>query len=515
MPRIPAVIAALLFLCTSSALVGAESDQNAPSDSRKSADPPARVAHEPLSTTQHTAKIGGEEISYSATVGRIHLKDDKDADRAQVYYFAYIKSGVADERRRPITFSFNGGPGSSSVWLHMGLMGPKRVPMPDDASLPPPPYSLVANDQSLLDLTDVVMIDPVSTGVSRQAGEVEAKAFHGYTEDIRSVGDFIERFVTAEGRWQSPKFLVGESYGTTRAAGLAEYLQDEHGMFLNGIGMVSSVLNFQTLRFNNGNDLPYVLFLPSYTATAWYHKQLDDELQRDLEATLGEVEAFAAGEYSEALFAGARLSEDSQREAAEKLARFTGLSAAYVRRSNLRISMDRFAKELLRQQRRTIGRLDSRYLGIDRDAAGEAYEYDPSMSAIMGPYTALFNAYVRSDLGFELPRKYNIFGPVQPWSYDEFENRYVDASESLRKAMTANPALKVFVASGYYDLATPYFASDYTYHQLQPEPALKENITLAYYEAGHMMYIHGPSLVKLKEDLGAFYRSAAPMERVK
>jgi carboxypeptidase C (cathepsin A) len=281
-------------------------------------------------------------------------------------------------------------------------------------------------------------------------------------------------------------------------------------MYLNGIGMVWSVLNFQTLRFNNGNDLPYALFLPSYAATAWYHKQLDDQLQQDLQATLREVEEFAAGEYTSALFEGTRLGEDREQEVAEKLARYTGLSAEYIRRSNLRIGMDRFAKELLREKWRTIGRLDSRYVGIDRDAAGESYEYDPSMTAIMGPYTALFNAYLRRELNFELPRKYNIFGPVQPWSYESFTNRYVDASESLRKAMTANPSLTIFVASGYYDLATPYFASDYTYHQLQPERGLQENITLAYYEAGHMMYIHEPSLMKLKEDLSAFYRKAMP-----
>lgn len=503
----------LCFLCAVYSATVYAADQK--DSQRKAGD--ARAAgsqpfHEPLARTQHIASIGGEEVSYTATVGRIHLRDEEDQERAHVYYFAYVRDGVADDRRRPITFSFNGGPGSSSVWLHMGLMGPKRVPMPDDASLPSPPYETAANEHSLLDITDVVMIDPVSTGVSRQAGETEAEEFHGYTEDIHAVGDFIERYVTTEGRWRSPKFLLGESYGTTRAAGLAEYLQDEHGMFLNGIGMVSSVLNFQTLRFNNGNDLPYVLFLPSYAATAWYHDQLDPELQRDLQATLREVEEFAMNEYQRALFAGTRLSEEREAKIAERLARYTGLSAEYIRRSNLRITMDRFGKELLRGKRRTIGRLDSRFVGIDRDAAGESYEYDPSMSAIMGPYTAVFNAYLRSDLNFELPRKYNIFGPVQPWSYEEFENRYVDASESLRKAMTANPALKVFVASGYYDLATSYFASDYTYHQLQPEQALQDNIVIRYYEAGHMMYIHEPSLVKLKADLERFYRSAAGAE---
>jgi len=467
-----------------------------------------QLIDEQLSETRHTAQIGGAEIAYTATVGRIRLKDDKDNQRAQIYYFAYIRDGVADVRRRPITFSFNGGPGSSSVWLHMGLMGPKRVPLPDDASLPAPPYSLVANEHSLLDVTDIVMIDPVSTGVSREAGEAEAKEFHGYEEDIRSVGDFIERFVTTKNRWQSPKFLLGESYGTTRAAGLASELQDRHGMYLNGIAMVSTVLNFQTIRFGAGNDLPYVLFLPSYTATAWYHNRLNARLQSDLHKTLSAVEDFATSEYSIALLEGDRIGDARRKKIVAELARFTGLSEDFIERNNLRVSMSRFAKELLRDRRRTTGRLDSRYVGIDRDAAGESYQYDPADAAITGPYTALLNEYLRNDLRFELPRKYNISGSVRPWNYDVFTNRYVDASESLRSAMSQNPVLKVFVASGYYDLATPYFASDYTYHNLSLDAALRENVTFGYYEAGHMMYIHGPSLASLKTDLAAFYQDA-------
>ncbi|MEX0939346.1 MAG: peptidase S10 [Pirellulales bacterium] len=514
MPRRVAAFLIVLLLVAACPLDAQEkerSDRGSPPEPKKKA--ASKVVHEPLSVTKHTATIEGEEIEYTATVGRIYLKGDKDQDRAQVYYFAYTRDGVEDQHERPITFSFNGGPGSSSVWLHLGLMGPKRVPVPDDATQSAPPYELVPNEHSLLDLTDIVMIDPVSTGISRQEEGTEAREFHGYEEDINSVGDFIERYISTNERWESPKFLLGESYGTTRAAGLADYLQDTHGMYLNGIAMVSSVLNFQTLRFDVGNDLPFVLFLPSYTATAWYHEQLEEELQRQaLPDLLREVEEFAAGEYNTALLRGARMSDEEEDEIAAKLARYTGLSKEFVLRTNLRIEMRRFAKELLRDRRRTTGRLDSRFLGIDRDAAGDSYDYDPSDAAILGPFTALLNEYLRDDLAYEPGRKYNIYGSVRPWNYDEFTNRYLDASESLRKAMTRNPALQVFIASGYYDLATPYFASDFTYNQLQLDPTLRDNLHWGYYEAGHMMYIHTPSLEKLKEDLTEFYEAASPEE---
>ena len=471
--------------------------------------------------TKHSITLGGEEIRYTVTTGTIVLKEEveKKGDqagesegekpKASVFFIAYTRDDVPDKTKRPLTFSFNGGPGSSSVWLHLGVLGPRRVVMTDIGDLLPPPYRLTDNEHSLLDVTDLVFIDPVSTGYSRPVVGEKAKEFHGFKKDIESVGDFIRLYATRYQRWTSPKFLIGESYGTTRAAGLSGYLQERHGMYLNGIMLVSCILNFVTARFNDGNDLPYVLFLPTYTATAWYHQRLAPELQQDLQATLREVEVFARGEYALALAKGAALAADERAQIVAKLARYTGLSADYVDRTNLRIEIYRFTKELLRDERRTVGRLDSRFKGIDSDAAGEAHEYDPSMTNIMGPYTATFNDYVRGELKFETDLPYEILTPrVQPWSFAEHENQYVNVAETLRKAMTINPHLRVIVANGYYDLATPYFATEYTFGHLGLDPSLQKHIALTYYEAGHMMYIHLPSLARLKSDLAGFVRGA-------
>ncbi len=460
--------------------------------------------------TQHSVRIGGRKIDYTATTGTILLKEEDGKAKASVFYIAYTRDGVSDLSQRPLTFSFNGGPGSSSVWLHLGLLGPKRVLMDQEGKALPPPYKLVENEYSLLDVTDLVFIDPVTTGFSRAAPGEKDKQFHGIREDVQSVGEFIRLYTTRHQRWASPKFLIGESYGTTRAAGLAGFLQRRHGLYLNGIMLVSSILNFQTARFDSGNDLPYILFLPTYTATAWYHQRLPAELQADLRQTLDEVEAFAAGPYTLALMKGDRLTDAERAQVVEKLARYTGLSPAYIERTNLRINIMRFTKELLRAQRRTVGRLDSRFTGIDRDAAGERIESDPSMAAILGPYTGALNHYLRSELKFESDLPYEILtGRVRPWSYAQFENRYVNVAETLRRAMTQNPSLRVFVANGYYDLATPYFATRYTFDHLGLDPSLRDHVQMGYYQAGHMMYIHQPSLQQLKQDLAAFVRTAA------
>jgi len=377
----------------------------------------------------------------------------------------------------------------------------------------PPPYRLVDNEHSLLDVSDLVFIDPVSTGYSRVVPGEKAKQFHGIKRDIESVGDFIRLYVSRYRRWSSPKFLAGESYGTTRAAGLAGYLQERHGMYLNGLMLVSSILDFQTASFTAGNDLPYILFLPTYTATAWYHKRLAPELQLDLKAALAEAERFALNEYALGLMQGAALPSERRSELARRLAALTGLSVDYLERTDLRINIHRFVKELLRGERRTVGRLDSRFHGIDRDSAGEQGEYDPSLAMITGPYTACFNDYIRTELSFESDLPYEVLtGRVHPWSYAEHENEFVSVAETLRKAMSMNPFLKVFVANGYYDLATPYFATLYTFNHLGIDPALSANISQAFYEAGHMMYIHLPSLVQLKRDLAAFVASALPRE---
>ena len=317
-------------------------------------------------------------------------------------------------------------------------------------------------------------------------------------------------------RWDSPKFLSGESYGTTRSAAVAEVLQDRHGMYLSGIVLVSSILNFQTARFEVGNDLPYPLFLPTYTATAWYHGRLDEELSRDLRTTLSRAEAFALGPYASALMKGDRLQGVERQQVVAELARLTGLSEEYVESTNLRPVIHKFCKELRRDERITVGRLDSRFAGQDRDASGERGEYDPSMAAIRGPYTATMNAYVREELGYRSDLPYEILsGRVRPWDWG-VENRYLNVAERLRSAMTRNPALKVYVANGYYDLATPYFATVYTFDHMDLAPALKENVRMGFFESGHMMYIHQPSLVGLKEQLDRFYEwaTAAPGEPV-
>jgi carboxypeptidase C (cathepsin A) len=474
-----------------------------------------------LVVSQHKATINGQEIEYTVTCGTILLKEevDKQGDgkgesegekpKASLFFIAYTRDGVEDLTRRPLTFSFNGGPGSSSVWLHMGLLGPRRVEMDETGNSLPPPYRMVNNDYSLLDQTDLVFIDPVSTGYSRVVTGETAKRFHGFKKDIESVGDFIRLYVTRSKRWMSPKFLIGESYGTTRAAGLSGYLQERHNLYLNGIMLVSSVLNFQTVMFSPGNDLPYVLFLPTYAATAWYHNRLPGERPADLVKFLQEVEAFALGEYSQALMKNAALTGDERAQIVSKLAGYTGLSPEYIDQTNLRIQIHRFVKELLREERTTVGRLDSRFIGYDHDAAGELHEYDPSLTNILGTYTAVFNHYVRAELNYENDLPYEILNPrVWPWSYSDHENRYVEVSETLRKAMTINPYLKVQIGAGYFDLATPYFASIYTANQMALEPHIRENLSMAYYQAGHMMYIHRPSLIQQKEDLARFIEGA-------
>ena len=422
------------------------------------------------------------------------------------------KDDVSDASQRPITFSFNGGPGSSSVWLHLGLLGPRRVQMGDAGALLAPPYKLVDNDVSLLDISDLVFIDPVSTGYSRAVPGEAPKQFHGVTEDVESVADFIRLWTTRNKRWSSPKFLAGESYGTTRAAGLSGYLQQRYGMYLNGIVLISAILNFETAEFDTGNDLPYILYLPTYTAIAWYHKKLPADLQSGgVQNAVEESRKFAVGEYADALMTGDALPAARRQEIVQKTARLTGLSPEYIERTNLRIEIMRFTKELLRSERRTVGRIDARFLGIDRDAAGEEPDFDPSIAAIIGPYSGMLNDYVRNDLKFDSDLPYEILtGRVRPWNYAPFENRYVNVAETLRSAMTQNPFLHVFVAKGYYDLATPFFAADYTFDHLGLDPTLRGHLTGAYYEAGHMMYVHPPSLAKLKTDMTQFIKSSTP-----
>ncbi len=466
-----------------------------------------------LVETRHTIVLNGKEIKYTTITGRIILKEETEKDgetegekaKASIFFVAYTLDDTNDKSKRPVTFSFNGGPGSSSVWLHLGVLGPRRLLMDETGNPLPPPHQLVDNDFSLLEQTDLVFIDPVSTGYSRAVIGEKARQFHGLKKDIESVGDFIYLYVSRYQRWSSPKFLIGESYGTTRASGLSGYLQDRHGMYLNGIMLVSAVLDFSTLEFNPGNDMPYILFLPTYTATAWYHKRLASDLQADLQTAINESREFAQGEYAAALMKGANLGVEERARIRSKLSRLTGLSETYIERANLRIVIFRFCKELLREQGRTVGRLDSRFQGIDRDPLGVEFEFDPSMANIMGPYTSGFNAYVREELKYLSDLPYEILnGKVWPWSYAEHENQYVYVAETLRQAMTINPYLRVHVANGYFDLATPFMATEYTFNHLGLDESLQHNISMSYYEAGHMMYIHNPSLAKLKTELSSF-----------
>jgi carboxypeptidase C (cathepsin A) len=504
----------LLWVCHAPA-----QDESSSEDEKESA---FVVYPDDSSVTFHSVTINGQLVHYQATAGTLtlaNLRGDHEPT-AQVFYIAYKKLASAhqegvdpvfpDAATRPITFSFNGGPGSSSVWLHLGVFGPKRVNPVDEFGNPgPPPYAMVENEYSLLDQSDFVFIDPVATGYSRAADEKSPKDFHGVSADINSVAEFIRIYLGKENRWGSPKYIAGESYGTTRAAGLVDELQDTHGIALNGVILVSAIMNFQTARFDVGNDLPYPLFLPSFAATAKFHNALSSKYQNmDLEKFLREVEDFALNEYTLALTKGDQLSESEQNKIAKKLADYTGVSVQYAKQTQLRINMPRFPKELLRDEGKTVGRLDSRFTSWDRDDAGDSYEFDPSYTAIQSIYTEGMNAYLREDLGYSSDMRYEILTNVWPWSFRGVgDNQYLNVAERLRQAMHKLPYMKVFIANGYYDLATPYFATQYTIDHMFLRPEVKSNIEMHYYEAGHMMYAHRGMLAKMKADLDGYYQS--------
>jgi carboxypeptidase C (cathepsin A) len=473
---------------------------------------------EHLSETSHSATIAGDTFDYTATAGRFILREEEGEKKASFFFVTYTRDDTPDPASRPIVFAFNGGPGSASVWLHLGMLGPRRVLLDDDGNAPPPPGRLVDNESSILDRADLVFIDPVSTGFTRAIPGKEASSFHQFTRDIESVGTFVRLYLNRFDRWASPKFLIGESYGTTRSAGLAGHLLERYGLYLNGVILISAVLNFQTIAidkktkaFHRGNDLPYILYLPVYAATAWYHHKLDADLQdRDLVDVLAEVEAFASGDYLAALWKGSNLPTDERARIAVAVARYSGLAVEFVERSDLRIEKYHFLKELLRAEGHTVGRIDSRFKGVDRYLVGSMLENDPSIDATLGTYAAMFNDYVRRDLAYESDLPYEVLNidVNEAWTYEEFQNAYTDVSETLRATMTRNPHMRVFVASGYFDLATPYFATEYTLRHLGLEHDLGAGIVERRYEAGHMMYIHLPSLRRLREDLVSFIAGA-------
>lgn len=511
LPLLPSLLIAALLAAPLSAQSIAQTPAQTPKPAAaEEKDKEKRPAPEEKSSrTQHSITLDGEKIPYTATAGTILLKEEDGTAKATIFYIAYTRDGVKDPATRPVTFSFNGGPGAASLWVHMGAFGPKRVERDEEGLTgAPPPGRLIDNDLSILDETDLVFIDPVDTGFSRTVPGEDPKQFHGVRQDVEAVGEFMRLWTTRNERWSSPKFIAGESYGTTRAAGLAHHLAERYGMQVNGLVLVSSILNWQNQEFNVGNDIVYIIHLPTYAATAWYHKKLAPELQGDLRATLAEVESFALNEYALALLQGDRLPAERRREVAAKLARYTGLSPEYVERTNLRIEIYRFTKELLRDQGKTVGRLDTRFTGRDLDAAGESFEFDPSSVALDGPYVATINDYIRRELKFHEDLVYErLSRRVWPWSFGS-ENRYLNMAENLRQAMTRNPHLKVLVTSGYYDLATPYFDAFYTVDHLGLPPELRGNVRITTYEAGHMMYIRKVDHRKLKQDIVEFLREA-------
>lgn len=498
-----------LFVSLSIAQRPAQSPTPSPSPSRQT-ETQRPVTEEPAVSTKHEIKVGSKTLKYTVTTGRMPIKNRDGEIEAQMFYMAYTLDDVSDSTKRPMMFSFNGGPGSSSVWLHLGALGPRRVKMMDDGAMPPAPYQLVDNEHSWLEFTDLCFIDPVGTGYSRPARQDLAAKFFGLQGDVESVGEFIRMYLTRNERWTSPLFLVGESYGTTRASALSGYLFDK-GIALNGVLLVSVVMNFQTIRFADGNDLPLALILPSYTATAWYHKKLPSDLQqKPLKQVLSEAERWVANEYTVGLAKGDALTTQEKAKLIEQMSRYTGLSKDFIEKADLRVSLGFFNKELLRDEKRTTGRLDSRFKGIDNTAITDGPDSDPSMNAIRTPYTATFNQYVRSELKYQSDIEYYILGGgIGPWNWNT-NNAYADTSVTLKTAMAKNPYMRVFIASGYYDMATPYFATEYTIQHLNLDPSLKKNISFAYYEAGHMMYIDIRELAKLKTDVSKFIQGALP-----
>ncbi len=467
---------------------------------------PATAASRPqfqerTSVTKHTARIGGQTVAYTATAGTLVLKDDHGTPIASFFYVYYAKDGVTDVSKRPIFYSFNGGPGTASIWMHMGFTGPRRVTYDDDGFMVRPPFRLSDNEHSIIDVADIVFIDPVGTGFSRMMPGEDPHRFHGIADDIASVGDFIRVFTAREGRWGSPKFLIGESYGTTRASGLVGYLQSQHQMYFNGVVLVSMT----NLGVERGVDVGYATALPYMTATAWYHRKLPADLQaKPLKAVLAESEAFAMGPYLSALTKGGRIAAAEKTKIAGEAARFTGLSAEFVQRGNLRIERSRFWKELLRDRGLTVGRLDSRYTGVDRDNAGEAYDGDPAMWHWDGPFAAALHMYFKDELKWDTEDKYYVWGNVRPWRQEPDPQ----VGEMLRRAMTQNPFLNVLVLEGYYDGATDYFSAQYTMSHIDPGGTFNDRVHFAFYESGHMMYLKNSALAETKADLVRFIQTA-------
>jgi carboxypeptidase C (cathepsin A) len=457
--------------------------------------------------TKHSIQVAGKTLAYTATVAQMPLHDAAGEVEAHIFYVAYTLDG-ADPAKRPLTFAFNGGPGSASLWVHMGGMGPRSPKLLANGNMPPPPYQLVDNPSTWLDATDLVFIDPVGTGYSRAKNAEVARRMNSVMGDLQSVGEFIRVYLTRANRQLSPLYLAGESYGTFRAAGLAGYLIDR-GIAFNGVALISTTLNLETI-WSRADDLVYALEFPTYAADAWYHKKVAADLQRkDLRTFLTEAENFAMGEYSTALNKGDALPAAERKAAIEKIARYSGLEPRYIDESNLRFDVGHFTRALLRDRHLTIGRLDGRLTGPSSMNTGETSEFDPSNTLIAPPFTAAFTNYVRNELGYKTDLVYHVSGGIMPWDWG-VQNGFAESASLLRNAFAKNPYMKVMVAASYYDLATPYFAAQYTFNHMGLNPEMHKNIVWNYFQAGHMMYIDSDSRVKLKKDMTEFILSALP-----
>jgi carboxypeptidase C (cathepsin A) len=463
---------------------------------------------EKLAVTHHSLLINDRAFDYTATTGRLPVVDKSGKHEADIFFIAYTKEQVQDFALRPITFAFNGGPGASSVWLNFGAFGPKRVVLPEEQQPSGPPYQLVDNTDCLLDLTDLVFIDPVGTGFSRPAAGIEAKAFYGIDKDVSSIGEFIRAYVTRFERWESPKFLAGESYGGFRAVLLTGHLHGHYGMDCNGLILLSPALGFQNFVFAPGNFLPYTLFLPAYTAAAFYHKKLPPPLLSDLKQTLGQVEIWTMKEYLLALSRGDSLTAQERKGVVDKLAAYTGLSEDYIQRQKLGITNRQFSRELLRSRGLVVGILDSRLTAAAESV--KSFFDEPDMVLTIGPYMGALNSHLRRDLKYESNLPYRFFSSEanSSWDFGSAEKGYPSVTDSLAALITKFDYFKVFIARGYYDLDIGYFATVYDINHLGLPSALRANITLRFYDAGHQIYVHLASLKRLKRDVAEFIKKS-------
>ena len=460
-------------------------------------------------TTQHSVRIDGKTIRYTATAGLALINNDQDEPNGLFGYTAYIRDGIEDPSKRPILFAYNGGPGSASIWLHMGVLGPRRIPVVDMEVTGPAPFGAVNNEFSILDVADLVMMDPVGTGYAKPAGEGTGEDFWGVDQDIEASSQFIARFITDNDRWNSPKFVLGESYGGIRTGGVAYKLLTDYGMGLNGVILVSPFMDAAAARDRFAIDLPHALYLPTLAATAWYHNALSDRPD-DFAAFVGEVEQFAVNEYAPALMKGTILSDGERASVISKLSAYTGLSEEYWDHSNLRVSHFHFTQELLRDQDVTVGRIDSRFKGRNIDRVGATMQYDPFMAGVAPAFKAGFMHYYTNDLGFKKERGYVVSGGLYTdWDWlhtlpSGQKTLITNTAVDLATTMTLYPHMKVLIQQGYFDLATPHFVMQYVVNHMDLDQEQRARIEIAMYEAGHMMYVHPPSLAKYKADLAKF-----------